>query len=218
MNVFTSRLYDQYARIAKVLGSPRRIDLLELLAQAPRSVEDLAQLTGMSIANTSQHLQQLRQARMVDAEKKGLYVIYRLASPAVQTFLGQLAELAQTQLAEVRQVEAEFQAQTQAQVPTWQSVDLAELEARLKAGALLLDVRPPEEFAAGHLPGALSAPLPELAQRMAQLSKGQSIIAYCRGPYCLFAIEAVHQLTAHGYDARHYREGMAGWLKRAKAV
>lgn len=214
MNVYTSRLYEHYARIGKVLSSPRRIDLLELLGQAPRSVEELAQLTGMGMANTSQHLQQLRQARMVEAEKKGYHVIYRLAGPAVHTFLAQLAELAQSQLAEVRQVEAEFLAEAQA----WQSVDLAELEARLEAGALLLDVRPAEEYAAGHLPGALSAPLPELAERMAQLTKEQAIIAYCRGPYCLFALEAVHQLTERGYEALHYRGGMAGWLERPQAV
>ena len=173
MNPYTSRLYEHYARIGKVLSSPRRIDLLELLGQAPRSVEELAQLTGMGMANTSQHLQQLRQARMVESEKKGFHVIYRLAGPAVHTFLAQLADLAQSQLAEVRQVEAEFLAEAQA----WQSVDLAELEARLEAGALLLDVRPAEEFAAGHLPGALSAPLPELAERIARLPKEQAIIA-----------------------------------------
>lgn len=213
MNAYTSSLYEHYAQIGKVLTSPRRIELLELLSQAPHSVEELANLTEMGMANTSQHLQLLRQARLVEAEKKGLYVIYRLAGPTVQTFLSHLAVLAQAQHAEVRQIESEFLAQS----APWQAVSLDELQARLEAGVLLLDVRPASEFAAGHIPGAVSAPLPELAQRMAELPKEQAIIAYCRGPYCLFALEAVSLLAGQGYQAQHYREGMAGWREAALA-
>ncbi|HEY9841573.1 MAG: ArsR/SmtB family transcription factor [Candidatus Sericytochromatia bacterium] len=214
MNRFTSRLYENYARIGKVLSSARRIELLELLAQAPHSVEELVQLSGMSVANTSQHLQLLRQHGLVEAQKQGLYVIYRLASPEVHTFLQQLGRLAQSQLAEVKQIEAEFLAQAEA----WQSVDVAQLQAQLAAGALLLDVRPAEEYAAGHIPGAVSAPLPELAERMAQMPKQQTVIAYCRGPYCLYALEAVHRLSEQGFQSLHFREGMAGWRDQAQAL
>lgn len=208
MNPYTQSLYQHYASLGKALSTPARIELLELLLQAPHSVEELSQLTGLSMANTSQHLQHLRQVQLVRSEKKGLHVIYRLASPMVGKLLQVLADVAQSQLAEVRQLEADFLAEC----ADWEAVTLAELPQRLQEGALLLDVRPTNEFRMGHIPGAISLPLPELASRLAELPRNQKIIAYCRGPYCLLAQEALQQLSHHGYAVSHLRVGLSGWL------
>ncbi len=214
MNPYTEALYQNYARLGKALSTPARIALLELLEQAPYSVEDLAELSGLSVANTSQHLQHLRRAGLVSAHKKGLHVFYQLASPQVQACLQSLADLAHSQLAEVREIEAHFLAASQA----WQTVTLDELSTRLDAGALLVDVRPAAEYQAAHLPEAVSVPLPELHQRLHELPKDREVIAYCRGPYCVFALQAVQLLQKEGLRAAHFRPGLSKWREAQKPV
>lgn len=208
MNHYTAQLYKHYAELAKMFATPRRLELLELLAQAPRAVEALSQATGMSVANTSQHLQHLRRAHLVTSEKQGLQVIYRLSSPQVQQFLQSLANLAQSQVLEVKHLEHSFHEEW----GQWQEVDSTELQSRLKDGAVLLDVRPAEEFAAGHIPGAISLPLHELKLRMDELPEDIPLVTYCRGPYCLFALEALQQLSKTHQQLMHYRVGYAGYL------
>lgn len=208
MNIYTSTLYKHYAELAKMFATPRRLELLELLAQAPRAVEALSQATGMNVANTSQHLQHLRRSHLVTSEKQGLQVIYRLSSPQVSQFLQSLADLAQSQVLEVKQLEHSFYEEW----GQWQEVDSAELQRRLQDGAILLDVRPAEEFAAGHVPGAISLPLHELNLRIDELPSDIPLIAYCRGPYCLFAPEALKQLSKTHRQLMHYRSGYAGYL------
>ncbi len=214
MNLYTEALYLNYARLGKALSTPARIALLELLEQAPYSVEALAELSGLSVANTSQHLQHLRRAGLVSSSKMGLNVFYQLASPQVQTCLQALADLARNQLAEVREIEAHFLAASQA----WQTVTLDELSARLEAGALLVDVRPEAEYQAAHLPEAVSVPLPELHQRLHELPKDREVIAYCRGPYCVFALQAVQLLQKEGLRAAHFRPGFSKWRQAQSPV
>lgn len=214
MNPYTEALYQNYARLGKALSAPARIALLELLEQSPYSVEALAELSGLSVANTSQHLQQLRQAGLVKASKQGLYMIYQLASVQVQMGLQALAELAHSQLAEVREIEADFLASTGA----WESVSLEELNAHLVTGALLLDVRPEEEYRAGHLPEAISMPLSDLHKRLHELPKDREVIAYCRGPYCVFALQAVQLLQKEGLRAAHFRPGFSKWRQAQRPM
>jgi len=218
MNPYTEALYLNYARLGKALGTPARIALLALLEQAPYSVEDLAELSGFSLANTSQHLQHLRRAGLVKATKKGLKVFYQLASPQVQVCLQSLADLAHNQLAEVREIETHFLAEAQVWQQAWQSVALDELSARLEAGALLVDVRPAAEYQAAHLPEAVSMPLPELHRRLHELPKDREIIAYCRGPYCVFALQAVQLLQKEGLRAAHFRPGLSKWREAQRPL
>jgi len=215
MSIYTQQLYIHYAELAKIFAAPRRLELLELLSQAPRSVESLSRATGMSVANTSQHLQQLYRARLVTSTRQGHYIIYQVASPQVQQFLHSLATLAHTQGTDVQSIEQTFQKQW----GHWQTVDAIELQNRLGQGALLIDVRPIEEFAAGHIPGAISQPLASLSQQRAKLPKQHPVIAYCRGPYCVFALEALELLSSHQGDLMHYRGGYAEYLsQQASAI
>ena len=208
-------LYEQLARIGKALAAPRRLELLDLLGQAPRTVEGLAEQTGMSVANTSQHLQVLRAAGLVEAEKDGLYVTYRLASPEVAEFSLSLRSLAETRLAEMERVKRQFFA-------TEDGIDVVggkELLGRVRRGeAVLLDVRPAAEFDAGHLSGAISIPHDELKRRLAELPKRREIVAYCRGPYCIFAIEAVKLLRSRGFKAARIEDGVAEWRARGLPI
>ena len=208
-------LYEQLARIGKALAAPRRLELLDLLGQAPRTVEGLAEQTGMSIANTSQHLQVLRAAGLVEAEKAGLYVTYRLASQEVAEFSLGLRSLAETRLAEMEHVRRQFFA-------TEDGIDAVggkELLDRVRRGqAVLLDVRPAEEFDAAHIPGAVSIPHDELKRRLPELSKSRKIVAYCRGPYCVFAAEAVKLLRSRGFKATRIEDGVADWRARGLPI
>lgn len=201
-------LYDQFARVGKALGAARRLELLDLLGQAPRTVDALGELAGMSIANTSQHLQVLRAAGLVESERRGLFVTYRLASPAVaELFLG-LRSLAESRLAEVDRIKKGFFTNGEG----IDGIDRKELLERVRRGqAVLLDVRPLEEFNAAHLAGAISIPHDELKRRLAELPKRQQIVAYCRGPYCVFAAEAVKLLRARGFKATRIEDGVAEW-------
>lgn len=202
------RLYEQFARAAKAVASPKRIELLELLAQGEHSVDALAQATGMGITNTSAHLQVLRNARVVDTRKDGTKVFYRLAGEEVAAFVVALRDLARSRLAEVDQVVRDYFMARDELEP----VSRAELVERANEGKIvILDVRPQEEFAAGHIPGALSVPLDQLDTALARLPKRAQIVAYCRGPYCVMAPQAVERLRAKGYKARRLVDGMPEW-------
>jgi rhodanese-related sulfurtransferase len=202
------RLYEAFAGVAKAAASPKRVELLELLAQGERPVEALAETTGMGVTNTSAHLQVLRQARLVETRKDKTRVFYRLAGDDVAGFVTVLRDLARTRLAEVDQVVRDYFDARDALEP----VSRDELRDRTSRGAVvILDVRPVEEFAAGHIPGALSVPLDRLDASLALLPRRTQIVAYCRGPYCVLAPQAVEQLRARGFKARRLAVGIPEW-------
>ena len=212
---FKDNLYEQLARLGKAVSAPKRLELLDLLCQSPRTVEALAEQASLSVANASQHLQVLRAARLVEAEKKGLYVEYRLADVEVGRFVHSLRGLAETRLAEVAQVTRAYLTERGAM----ETVPSSELLRRIKSGEVtVIDVRPPEEYRAGHLPGALSVPLPELKKRLAELPKDREIVAYCRGPYCVMAIDAVALLRKKGFTAHRMEQGVVDFRARGLRV
>ena len=212
---FKDAIYGQLARIAKSLGSGPRLEMLDILCQGPRTVETLAGQVGQSVANTSPHLQVLRRARLVETEKQGVYVTYRLADEEVCVFYLALRRLAESRLLEIEQVTREFLQERHAMQP----VDREELVQRVRNGDVtVLDVRPTEEFRAGHIPGALSVPLDELDRRMAELPRDREVVAYCRGPYCVLAVEAVERLLRRGFRAVRFEEGIPEWRARGLPV
>ena len=201
-------LYEQFSRIGKALASARRVELLDLLCQGERSVDALTRTSGMTVTNTSQHLQALRASRLVDARKEGTKVIYRIADDEVCRFFFALRELAGSRLAEVEQ----FVRRYVEGVGEYEPVGCAELLERAKRhDVVVVDVRPPEEYASGHIAGAISIPLEELEQRLASLPRDAEIVAYCRGPYCLLAPRAVELLRERGFDARRLDDGFPEW-------
>ncbi len=205
---FKDRLFEQFARIGKGLASGRRLELLELLAQRERTVEELSQETGMSFANTSQHLKALREAQLVDVRRDGLYARYRLADEHVFALWQALRDLGTARLADIRQIVETYLTDRESLL----AITCEELKLRLKDGSIvLLDVRPVEEYKAGHLPGARSIPLEELKARLKEIPKKKEIVAYCRGPYCVFADEAVGLLRAHGRKAARLEIGFPDW-------
>jgi rhodanese-related sulfurtransferase/DNA-binding transcriptional ArsR family regulator len=202
---FEDAIYDQFARVGKALSSPHRIELLELLAQGPRTVESLSKLADMTLPNTSAHLQVLRSAGLVESTKEGLYVAYRLSDPSVGDLLLATRKVAEARLAEVAKITRDFLAEN-AQLD---AVDVDALREKVRRNEVtLLDVRPEEEFEAGHIPGALSVPLPALAKRLSGLPKSREVVAYCRGPYCVLAVEAVKVLRARGFKAIRLEDGV----------
>lgn len=212
---FKDRIYAEFARIGQTLASDRRLELLDLLAQGPRHVEALAQEADMSVANVSQHLQVLRQARLVETERRGTKVLYRLAGPEVLDLWLALRSAAEARLAEVDQLAAEFALGGAG----GSDVPRDELERLIKkGGVVLLDVRPAIEYESGHLPGALSVPVEELPKRLEALPRDRRIVAYCRGAYCLFADEAVALLRKHGFDAYRLEGGWPEWLAEGRKV
>lgn len=212
---YKDAIYEQFARIGKALASPRRLELLDLLCQGPRTVEALSGEAGQSVANTSQHLRVLRAARLVEAEKSGLFVTYRLADGQVCSFFQALRELAESRLAEVERVTREFLEERGALEP----VDRRVLVERMRrAEVIVLDVRPREEYRAGHIPGAISVPLAELKRRLDTLPRDREIVAYCRGPYCVLAIEAVEVLRERGFRAHRLEDGVPEWRARGFEV
>jgi rhodanese-related sulfurtransferase/DNA-binding transcriptional ArsR family regulator len=201
-------LYGQLARIGKGVSSPQRLELLDLLSQGEKSVETLAAQAGLSIKNASAHLRVLRGARLVETRKEVRHVYYRLADESVSTFFLALRGLAETRLAEVREVAREYFNGPVGMTP----VDRQGLLERARAGEVtVLDVRPAAEFRAGHIPGARSVPLEELEQTLGSIPKDQDVVAYCRGPYCVLALEAVALLRARGYRATRLEDGVAEW-------
>jgi len=201
---YKRRLLEQLAGVAKALGHEYRLELVDLVSQSERSVEALTQLTGLPVATVSQHLQQLKRAGLVTARKDGKYVYYRVSDDSVATLIAALRTVAENNLAEVQRLVRAYFGQTEG----LESIDREELVERLKAGSVvLLDVRPAEEFAAGHLPGAINIPTDELEQHLADLPTDREIVAYCRGPYCALSVEAVKTLTERGLKARRLEDG-----------
>jgi ArsR family transcriptional regulator len=201
-------LFVQFAAVAKSLGHAHRLELLEQLAQGERTVEVLADRTGLSVANASQHLQQMRRAGLVANRRDGKFVHYRLADDAVLELLAALRRIAERNVAEVeRVVRSYFNARDD-----MEAVSRGELLERSRAGTVtILDVRPEDEFALGHLPGALNIPLRELEARLGELHPKQEIVAYCRGPYCVLSYEAVAKLRARGFKVRRLEDGLPEW-------
>lgn len=212
---FKQQLFEQFARVAKALGNGNRLELLEFLAQGERSVEALAKVSGLTVANTSQHLQQLRQAGLVVARKEGQHVHYSLSGDDVLSILECLRRVAESHLADVSRLVDTYLTVKDSLEP----LPATELLSRARDGLVtVLDVRPPEEYAAGHLPGAINIPLAELEHHLAELPKENEIVAYCRGPYCVLAFEAVNRLRGHGYQARRLENGYPEWKKAGLPV
>ena len=205
---FKDRLYGQLARLGKALSSPHRLEMLELLAQGERTVDSLAREIGLSLANASQHLQALRQAALVESRKDGLFVYYRLADPDVFELSKVIRSVAERRLAELdRLVQDHFGPRADAEpVP----MDVLLKRARSKQ-VVILDTRPAREYIAGHIPGALSIPVDDLQRRLKELTKGKEYVAYCRGPYCIYADRAVEILRGHGRRARRLVGGFPEW-------
>jgi rhodanese-related sulfurtransferase len=201
-------VFHNLARIGTALSSPVRLEFLELLAQGERSVDQLATLTGTTVANTSQHLQKLKAAGLIVGRKEGQYVFYRLAGDEIVALLGALGRAGETYLAEVeRTVRLYFAAKDDLE-----PVPARELLERARKGLVtVLDVRPPEEFAAGHVPGAVNIPVHELEKRLGELPKRREVVAYCRGPYCLMSYDAVVLLRKKGLKARRLEDGLPEW-------
>ncbi len=202
------QLLEQFANVAKALGHAHRLNLLEFLAQGERSVEALSQVAGLTVANTSQHLQYLRRAGLVTSHKRGLHVFYSVAGEDVIGLLRALRQTTERHIAEVDRIVSGYFNERDSLEP----ISRQELLARTKQGLVtVLDVRPREEYQAGHIPGAINLPLGDLKKRLKDLPKEQEIIAYCRGPYCVLAFEAVAALRKKGFDARRLEEGYPEW-------
>jgi rhodanese-related sulfurtransferase/predicted transcriptional regulator len=207
------RIYPQFARIAQALASDKRLELVDLLAQAPRHVDALAQQTGMSVANVSQHLQVLRSANLVESERQGNMTVYRLSDPAVVKLWLALRGVAESRLAEVKEIARDLPGRHNGSV-----VSRDEVSALLKSKAVLLDVRPRQEFEAGHLRSAINVPIDELKDRLGELPRDRQIITYCRGEYCLFADEAAELLRANGFDVVRLEGGWPEWQTEGRPV
>jgi rhodanese-related sulfurtransferase/DNA-binding transcriptional ArsR family regulator len=202
------RLYEEFARVAKALASPARIEVLDLLAQAEKTVEALAEACELAVKNTSAHLRVLRAARLVETRRDGTYIYYRLADSSVIALVRELQALARSRLAEADRAARAYLRDRAGLEP----ISAKELRERVRNGdAVVLDVRPSDEYQAGHLPGALSIPLHELKKRLRELPAGREVVAYCRGPYCVYAVEAVDILQRAGFDARRTDVGVPDW-------
>jgi len=201
-------LFAQFAAVARATAHEHRLELLELVAQGERSVEALAQHTGLSIANASQHLQQLRRAGLVTAKRDGKYVLYQLADESVLDLLSALQRVAEKNVAEVDRIIRTYFLERDNLEP----VSRRALMERMKKGLVtVLDVRPEDEYALGHLPGAINVPLGQLKRHLAKLDRKTEIVAYCRGPYCVLSFEAVAQLRAKGFKVRRLEDGLPEW-------
>ena len=208
-------LFEHFARVGKAVGSRPRLLLLDLLAQGEKTVEMLARQTGLTVGNTSAHLKGLRQVSLVSPRKEGAHVYYRLASQHVHEFIRSLQTLARGQLAEAREIIDDYFHDPSVLEP----VHSADLLEGLRDGAVtLLDVRPPDEYAAGHIPGAISMPFAEIEQRLGELPSDGEIVAYCRGPYCIYAVRAVETLQRLGFRARRLEDGIPDWTLRGLPV
>jgi len=212
---FKDSIYEQIARIGKALAAPKRLELLDLLCEGPRTVEALARLASLSVANASQHLRVLHHARLVVAEKHGLFVEYGISDERLPKYLHLTQELAEARFTEIREMTNAFLERR----GSLRRLSSEELLQRVRSGEVtILDVRPAEEYQAGHLPGARSVPLAELGARMRELPRNREIVAYCRGRYCVMAIEAVEQLRKAGYRAHRMEYGVRDWRVRGWRV
>lgn len=212
---FKNRVYDELARLTKALANPHRLEIIELLAQGDYAVEQISAQTGLSIANASQHLQVLKAARLVDVTRNGKFVHYRLANANVFKVWRALRELGVEQIASIDKLVKDFrQSKTKSE-----AITIDELTKRIESGKVtILDVRPESEYKKGHIANALSIPFDELASRLKELPKRNEIIAYCRGPFCVFADEAVFLLNKSGYKATRLDQGFPDWALMGKPV
>ncbi len=205
---FKDAIYDQFARIGKALANRRRLELLDLLAQTERSVEELADEAGTSVANASQHLQILRRARLVETRQEGTYVFYRLGDEGVLLLWQALRGVGEARLAEVERITKDYLAHRD----RLEAVQMDELQRRMnKDGIIVLDVRPTEEYESGHIAGARSVPHDEIEARLDEIPAGSEVVAYCRGPYCVFSDEVVDRLRQHGRQALRLAGGFPDW-------
>lgn len=212
---FKEEIYDQFARIGKAFSSARRLELIDLLAQTERSVEELAEETGMSVANTSRHLQVLRRERLVRRRKEGTYVYYTLAGTEVYDAWKAVRALAESRLAEIEDTVQRYLSDRE----QLEALTTEELEDRLaEDGVIVLDVRPEEEYRSGHIPGARSVPVDRLESRLDELPEEGEIVAYCRGPYCVFSDEAVRRLQEEGRTAHRLEGGLPDWEAEGRPV
>jgi len=209
-------LFDQFARVAQALASGRRVEIVDVLANGERSVEELSRQVAMSVANTSRHLQVLKEAGLVAATRDGTRVRYRLASPVVYRFWVALRSLAAESLPGVKGLVEAYLGSREG----LEAISADELLARLRAGTplVVVDVRPAEEYQAAHIAGAVSIPLEELERRLRELPSEREVVAYCRGPYCAFAPEAVRTLRDHGYAARYLTDGLPEWADARRGI
>jgi rhodanese-related sulfurtransferase len=202
------RIYEQFSRIAKALAAPARLELLDVLLQGERSVDALARATQLSVPNASQHLQVLAGARLVDARRDGQRVVYRVADESIEVLWHALRHTAESRLAELESVVREYMVGRD----DFEPIGRAELIARLKAGTVtLIDVRPTDEYEAAHIAGAVSVPLDEVTAFAKTVPKGRSVVAYCRGPYCVLSVQAVSTLRKRGIAARRLEDGVSEW-------
>ncbi|MGD9979464.1 MAG: ArsR/SmtB family transcription factor [Hyphomonadaceae bacterium] len=201
-------LHESFAEVAKAAAHPHRLALLERLAQGERNVDALAEGVGLTTANASQHLQSMRRAGLLATRRDGKFIFYRLADDSVLALLDAIGAVAERNVAAVRDVVSSYFNERDAMEP----VSRRELRQRVKEGNVtVLDVRPPEEFAMGHVPGAINMPLAEIKRRLSELPRSKEIVAYCRGPYCVFAFEAVAALRSAGFKARRLEDGLPQW-------
>ncbi|NEN85076.1 ArsR/SmtB family transcription factor [Paenibacillus elgii] len=208
--IWKDQLYQEFARIGKCLSSPKRLELLDLLSQGPKSVDQLVKITGMSVANVSQHLQTLHESRLVRSHRQGNFVIYEIAGLSVADFMVSLHRLSEKQLVEVQKLKTEM---LQNHV-NMEPIGLEELLKRMERGdVVLLDVRPQDEYETGHIPGAISIPMEDLEKHLASLPTDKEIVAYCRGPYCLMSAQAVEILKNKGIQASRLEEGVIEWKR-----
>jgi rhodanese-related sulfurtransferase len=211
---FKDALYEQFARIGHALSTPKRLEILDLLGQGERSVEVLAREASLSVPNASQHLRVLRSARLVDSRRDGPYVYYRLADSAVWRLWASLRDLGQLRLAEITELLRSLSADEGLEM-----VDRLTLWRLAQDGQVsVLDVRPTAEYDAGHVPGAISIPLEDLERRLSEVPRDQPVVAYCRGPYCVLAVQAVELLRRHGFAARRLRDGFPEWREEGLPV
>jgi rhodanese-related sulfurtransferase len=206
--LFKDKLFEQFARVGKALANPHRLEILDLLAQGERTVEDLAREAGMSVANTSRHLQELRAARLVEVRREGLYGYYRLADERVFAAWRTIRDLGEARLAEIDRLVGSYLTDRD----SLEAVCAEELLQKMREeGVEVLDVRPEDEYRAGHIPGARSVPVERLEAYLEEIPRDREVVAYCRGPYCVFSDEAVALLRSRGYRARRLREGLPDW-------
>lgn len=208
-------LFEQFARVGRILASPSRLLLLDLLSQGEKPVETLAEQAKLSVTNTSNHLRELRATSLVRTRRDGQSVLYRLASPSVSALVRTLQDVAHDHLAEVRELVRDYYDDPDALEP----VDAVTLRARLEVGDIVvLDVRPEDEYRSGHIPGAFSVPIAELDRRLSEIPPDRQVVAYCRGPYCLYSRQAVERLRGAGFDAVRMVEGVTEWAARGLPV
>jgi ArsR family transcriptional regulator len=208
---FKDSTYAQLARIGKAIASPKRLEILDIIAQGAKTVETISRETEMSVANTSQHLQTLLEARLVDFQKQGLYSYYKLADTTVVNFILSLQLLAEKRIAEIQRLREDLYTNKD----NMEQIKMNELLERMKNGKVtLIDVRPKEEYEILHIPGANSIPIEELEKNLSSLSMNQEIVAYCRGRYCLLSVEAVELLRAHGFNAVRLEESAQEWCSQ----